>query len=54
MAFTSVEHIIRDVSGGWIIRYAHANIASLFFACVYSHVARGIYYASYKSPRVAP
>lgn len=54
MAFTSVEHIIRDVSGGWIIRYAHANIASLFFACVYSHVARGVYYASYKSPRIAP
>lgn len=37
-----------------MIRYAHANIASLFFACVYSHVARGLYYGSYKSPRIAP
>jgi len=45
---------MRDVSGGWAIRYTHANIASIFFACVYAHIARGIYYASYKSPRVAP
>ena len=54
LAFSSVEHIMRDVSGGWIIRYTHANVASLFFACVYAHIARGIYYASYKSPRIAP
>lgn len=54
IAFTSVEHIIRDVSHGWMVRYLHANIASLFFAFVYTHVARGLYYASYKSPRIAP
>jgi ubiquinol-cytochrome c reductase cytochrome b subunit len=50
-AFISVEHIIRDVEGGWLIRYFHANGASLFFAFVYIHIARGIYYGSYKSPR---
>jgi len=51
-AFNSVEHIVRDVSNGWIVRYTHANVASFFFICVYAHVARGIYYGSYKSPRV--
>lgn len=54
IAFTSVEHIMRDVSHGWLVRYLHANIASLFFAFVYTHVARGLYYGSYKSPRIAP
>jgi len=51
-AFNSVEHIVRDVSNGWIVRYTHANVASFFFICVYAHVGRGIYYGSYKSPRV--
>jgi len=51
-AFNSVEHIMRDVSNGWIVRYTHANVASFFFICVYAHVGRGLYYGSYKSPRV--
>jgi ubiquinol-cytochrome c reductase cytochrome b subunit len=53
-AFNSVEHIMRDVDYGWALRYAHANIASFFFIFVYAHIARGLYYNSYKSPRVAP
>lgn len=52
LAFDSVEHIMRDVNNGWIIRYTHANVASFFFIFVYMHVARGMYYGSYKSPRV--
>jgi len=51
-AFDSVEHIMRDVNNGWLVRYTHANVASFFFICVYSHIARGLYYGSYKSPRV--
>jgi len=51
-AFNSVEHIMRDVNNGWIIRYAHANVASFFFIFVYMHIGRGLYYSSYKSPRV--
>lgn len=51
-AFDSVEHIMRDVNNGWIVRYTHANVASFFFIFVYAHVARGLYYGSYKSPRV--
>ena len=50
MAFTSVEHIMRDVQYGWLTRYTHANTASLFFAFAYLHVARGMYYGSYSSP----
>lgn len=46
-AFNSVEHIMRDVTGGWLIRYLHANGASFFFLVVYSHIFRGIYYGSY-------
>lgn len=53
-AFASVEHIMRDVSYGWVSRYVHANTASLFFAIAYVHVARGLYYGSYRSPRVLP
>lgn len=44
MAFESVEHIMRDVSGGWILRYIHANSASVFFIVVYIHIMRGLYY----------
>ena len=52
LAFNSVEHIMRDVNNGWIIRYTHANVATFFFIFVYAHIARGLYYGSYKSPRV--
>lgn len=52
LRFISVEHIMRDVNYGWMIRYIHANVASFFFIFVYLHVARGLYYGSYKSPRV--
>ncbi|MEM9421281.1 MAG: cytochrome b/b6 [Pseudomonadota bacterium] len=50
-AFGSVEHIMRDVNYGWLMRYAHANGASMFFIAVYLHMARGLYYGSYKEPR---
>jgi ubiquinol-cytochrome c reductase cytochrome b subunit len=52
LAFNSVEHIMRDVNNGWIIRYTHANVASFFFIFVYMHVGRGLYFSSYKSPRI--
>lgn len=52
LAFISVEHIMRDVNYGWLIRYLHANTASFFFIFVYLHIGRGLYYGSYKSPRV--
>jgi ubiquinol-cytochrome c reductase cytochrome b subunit len=51
LAFASVGHIMRDVNNGWLIRYAHANGASFFFLVVYIHIARGLYYGSYMSPR---
>ncbi|MGQ4273325.1 cytochrome b [Terrihabitans sp. B22-R8] len=51
MAFNSVEHIMRDVNAGWLIRYMHANGASMFFVAVYIHILRGLYYGSYKAPR---
>nr|YP_010044432.1 apocytochrome b [Trametes coccinea]QPF23673.1 apocytochrome b [Trametes coccinea] len=51
-AFNSVEHIMRDVNNGWAVRYTHANVASFFFIFVYLHIARGLYYGSYKSPRI--
>jgi ubiquinol-cytochrome c reductase cytochrome b subunit len=51
LAFLSVEHIMRDVTGGWLLRYMHANGASMFFIVVYLHIFRGLYYASYTSPR---
>jgi len=51
LAFLSVEHIMRDVEGGWLLRYLHANGASMFFIMVYTHMFRGLYYASYVSPR---
>src|ERR1700710_2547538 len=52
LAFISVEHIMRDVNYGWMIRYIHANVASFFFIFVYLHIGRGLYYGSYRSPRV--
>ena len=51
LAFDSVEHIMRDVNGGWAFRYLHANGASLFFIAVYAHIFRGLFYGSYKAPR---
>jgi len=50
-AFNSIEHIMRDVNNGWLIRYLHSNTASAFFFLVYLHIGRGIYYGSYGSPR---
>lgn len=54
LAFISVEHIMRDVNYGWMIRYLHANTASFFFLFVYLHIGRGLYYGSYKAPRALP
>jgi quinol-cytochrome oxidoreductase complex cytochrome b subunit len=51
MAFNSVEHIMRDVNGGWLLRYMHAVGASMFFTVVFIHIFRGLYFGSYKSPR---
>ena len=50
-AFKSVELIVRDVNYGWLLRYIHANGASMFFIAVYIHMFRGLYYGSYKAPR---
>jgi len=50
-AFSSVEHIMRDVNNGWLIRYLHANGASMFFIVVYCHIFRGLYFGSYMYPR---
>jgi ubiquinol-cytochrome c reductase cytochrome b/c1 subunit len=51
LAFDSVEHIMRDVNYGWVLRYLHANGASMFFIVVYAHIFRGIYYGSFQPPR---
>jgi quinol-cytochrome oxidoreductase complex cytochrome b subunit len=51
LAFDSVEHIMRDVNSGWLLRYLHSNGASFFFLAVYIHIFRGLYYGSYKAPR---
>ncbi|MBC7281384.1 cytochrome b N-terminal domain-containing protein [Hoeflea sp.] len=51
LAFNSVEKIMRDVNNGWLLRYMHSNGASFFFIAVYLHIARGLYYGSYKAPR---
>lgn len=51
-AFNSIEHIMRDVNNGWLVRYLHSNTASAFFFLVYLHVGRGLYYGSYRSPRI--
>jgi ubiquinol-cytochrome c reductase cytochrome b subunit len=50
-AFASVERIMRDVNYGWLVRYMHANGASMFFVAVYIHMFRNLYYGSYKAPR---
>lgn len=51
LAFSSVEYIMREVHNGWLIRYLHANGASMFFIVVYIHIFRGLYYNSYVKPR---
>ena len=51
LAFDSVENIMRDVNYGWLLRYMHANGASMFFLAAYIHMFRGMYYGSYKEPR---
>ncbi len=51
LAFDSVQHIMRDVNYGWLIRYVHQNGASMFFIVTYIHIFRGLYYGSYKAPR---
>ena len=51
VAFNSVEGIMRDVNQGWLLRYMHANGASMFFIVVYTHIFRGLYFGSYKAPR---
>ena len=50
-AFNSVEHIMRDVKGGWLLRYMYANGASMFFTAVHIYIFCGSYYGSYTSPR---
>lgn len=50
-AFSSIEYIMRDVKNGWLVRYIHANGASMFFMVVYAHICRGLYYGSYMKPR---
>ena len=51
LAFASVEYIMRDVTGGWLIRYLHSTGASMFFLVVYLHMMRGLMYGSYRKPR---
>lgn len=51
LAFLSVEHIMRDVNFGWLLRYLHANGASMFFIVVYIHIFRGLYFSSYTKPK---
>jgi len=50
-AFNSVEHIMRDVQYGWFMRYLHANTASMFFICLYIHIAKALYFRSYSYPK---
>ena len=51
VAFASVEYIMREVPGGWLIRYLHSTGASAFFIVVYLHMFRGLLYGSYRKPR---
>ena len=51
LAFASTERIMRDVNYGWLMRYVHSNGAAAFFAIVYIHLFRGLYYGSYRAPR---
>jgi quinol-cytochrome oxidoreductase complex cytochrome b subunit len=51
IAFESVERIMREVPTGWLLRYMHANGSSMIFILIFSHIARGIYYQSFRSPK---
>ena len=51
-AFNSVEHIMRDVNVGYLLRYTHSNVVTFFFMFVYAHIARGLFYSSYRTPRI--
>lgn len=51
-AFNSVQHIMRNIQGGWFIRYLHANGASMFLGTLYLHIGRGVYFRSYEGPRL--
>ena len=51
LAFLSVEHIMRDVKGGWLLRYMHANGSSIIFILIFAHIARGIFYQSFRIPK---
>lgn len=51
LVFSSVEHIMRDVNNGWLIRYIHANEVSMFFIVVYCYIFRGLHYGSYMQPK---
>jgi quinol-cytochrome oxidoreductase complex cytochrome b subunit len=53
LAFLTIENIMRDVNYGWLLRYIHANGASMFFIVIYIHIARGLYYGSFAKPRYA-
>jgi len=53
LAFSSSEHIVRDVNNGYLLRYIHANAVSMFFIMVYAHIGKGLYYGSYRAPRRA-
>jgi len=50
-SFLSIEDFTRNTSFGWFLRYLHANGASFFFACIFIHIARNLYFKSYKKPR---
>jgi len=51
-AFSSIENFVRDVDKGWLVRYLHSNGASFFFLCSYVHIAKGIYYQSFKKKKL--
>jgi quinol-cytochrome oxidoreductase complex cytochrome b subunit len=50
-AFSSVERIMREIPGGWFLRYMHANGSSMLFILLYAHIARGLYFASFRKPK---
>jgi ubiquinol-cytochrome c reductase cytochrome b subunit len=51
LAFESVERIMREVPNGWLLRYLHANGSSMIFILIFAHMARGIYYQSFRAPK---
>jgi quinol-cytochrome oxidoreductase complex cytochrome b subunit len=51
LAASSIEHLVRDVTNGWLLRYTHISGASFFFFMIYTHIGRGLHYASFSFPR---